>query len=215
MKTVEDALSKKDGVGIRTAYTSAVDSLSRSRGAIGKHVVTQRTQDATLARRLEEMQSQGSAHPFKGYEQIISAYFEALAHQDTNAERGPMRAVGRAVPTFPKDRGSHQGTGVHGTPYGIVLLLLSFLCSVASASSNAWPFPTRSSSSPSRRTPTSRRCRASISGQKTAARWTGPGGYYRIDGKMYKNAVAHAVSGQGGLRVQGGVPPLRGLDRRA
>ena len=26
-----------------------------------------------------------SAHPFKGYEQIISAYFEALAHQDATA----------------------------------------------------------------------------------------------------------------------------------
>jgi hypothetical protein len=88
MKAVEDALTKKDGVGIHTAYTSAVDSLSRSRGAVGKHVVTQRTQDATLARRLEEMQSQGAAHPFKGYEQIISAYFEALAHQDAGGERG-------------------------------------------------------------------------------------------------------------------------------
>jgi hypothetical protein len=88
MRAVEDAVNKKDGVGIRTAYASAVDSLSRSRSAIGKNVVTQRTQDAALARRLEEMQSQGSAHPFKGYEQIISAYFEALAHQDTSGERG-------------------------------------------------------------------------------------------------------------------------------
>jgi hypothetical protein len=84
MKAVEEALSKRDGVGIRSAYTSAVDSLSRSRSAIGKHVVVQRTQDAALARRLEEMQSQGSAHPFKGYEQIISAYFEALARQDSS-----------------------------------------------------------------------------------------------------------------------------------
>ena len=88
MKAVEDALSKRDGVGVRTAYASAVDSLSRSRSAIGRNVVTQRTQDAALARRLEEMQSQGSAHSFKGYEQIISAYFEALAHQDTSSERG-------------------------------------------------------------------------------------------------------------------------------
>ncbi len=84
MEAVEEALSKRDGVGIRAAYTSAVDSLSRSRSAIGKHVVVQRTQDAALARRLEEMQSQGSAHPFKGYEQIISAYFEALARQNTS-----------------------------------------------------------------------------------------------------------------------------------
>lgn len=88
MRVVEDALSKRDGVGIRSAYASAVDSLSRSRSAIGKLVVTQRTQDAALARRLEEMQSQGSAHPFKGYEQIISAYFEALTHQDASSERG-------------------------------------------------------------------------------------------------------------------------------
>jgi hypothetical protein len=51
-------------------------------------VIVQRTQDAALARRLEEMQSQGSAHPFKGYEQIISAYFEALARQDTGGGKG-------------------------------------------------------------------------------------------------------------------------------
>jgi hypothetical protein len=87
MKAVEEALSKRDGVGVRAAYASAVDSLSRSRSAIGKHVVVQRTQDAALARRLEEMQSQGSAHSFKGYEQIISAYFEALARQNTGSER--------------------------------------------------------------------------------------------------------------------------------
>jgi hypothetical protein len=87
MKAVEEALSKRDGVGIRAAYVSAVDSLNRSRSAIGKHVVVQRTQDAALARRLEEMQSQGSAHAFKGYEQIISAYFEALARQGTGSER--------------------------------------------------------------------------------------------------------------------------------
>jgi len=85
MKAVEEALSKRDGVGIRSAYASAVDSLSRSRSAIGKRVVVQRTQDAALARRLEEMQSQGAVHPFKGYEQIISAYFEALARQGTTA----------------------------------------------------------------------------------------------------------------------------------
>jgi hypothetical protein len=84
MKAVEETLSKRDGVGIRSAYTSAVDSLNRSRSAIGKHVVVQRPQDAALTRRLEEMQSQGSAHPFKGYEQIVSAYFEALARQDTS-----------------------------------------------------------------------------------------------------------------------------------
>jgi hypothetical protein len=85
MKAIEEALSQRDGVGIRSAYASAVDSLNRSRSAIGKHLVVQRTQDAALARRLEEMQSLGSAHPFKGYEQIISAYFEALARQDTGS----------------------------------------------------------------------------------------------------------------------------------
>jgi hypothetical protein len=90
MQTVEEALGKRDGVGVQRAYASAVDSLSRSRGAIGKHVVAQRTQDAALARRLEEMQSRGTAPSFKGYEQIISAYFEALARQDTSGEKGPQ-----------------------------------------------------------------------------------------------------------------------------
>ncbi len=87
MKVVEDALSKRDGVGVRAAYGSALDSLSRSRNALGKVVVTQRTQDAALAHRLEEMQSRGGVGQFKGYEQIISAYFEALARQDSGGER--------------------------------------------------------------------------------------------------------------------------------
>jgi len=87
MRAVEEALGKRDGVGIQKAYASAIDSLSRSRSAIGKLVVVQRTPDAALARRLEEMQSQGTPSQFKGYEQIISAYFEALAHQDTSGER--------------------------------------------------------------------------------------------------------------------------------
>jgi len=86
MRAVEDALAQRDGVGIREAYASTLDALSRSRSALGRQVVVQRTQDAALARRLEEMQSQGTAGRFKGYEQIISAYFEALARQDTGRE---------------------------------------------------------------------------------------------------------------------------------
>jgi len=88
MQTVEETLGKGDGVAIRTAYGQAIDSLSRSRSAIGRQVVAQRTADAALARRLEEMQSQGAIRSFKGYEQIISAYFQTLAEQDTN-DRSP------------------------------------------------------------------------------------------------------------------------------
>jgi hypothetical protein len=111
MKAVEEALAKRDGVEIRSAYASAVDSLSRSRSAIGKHVVVQRTQDAALARRLEDMQSQGSAHPFKGYEQII-AHFGPPGRFRQRKERPESRRwvcppdasaemVGRAHPTGP------------------------------------------------------------------------------------------------------------------
>ncbi|MCU0915402.1 MAG: hypothetical protein MUC88_12675 [Planctomycetes bacterium] len=86
MRRVEEALAQRDGVGIREAYAATLDSLSRSRSALGRQVVAQRTQDAALARRLDEMQSQGTAGRFKGYEQIISAYFEALARQDAGRE---------------------------------------------------------------------------------------------------------------------------------
>ncbi len=86
MQKVEDALGQRDGVGIRTAYAQAMDSLTRSRSAVGRHVVLQGTADAALARRLEAMRSQGGSQSFKGYEQIISAYFEALAQQDAYGE---------------------------------------------------------------------------------------------------------------------------------
>jgi len=87
MKAVEDALRTRDGVAIQAAYASTVDALTRSRSALARHTVVQRTQDAALARRLEEMQSQGAALTFKGYEQIISAYFEALAREETSGRR--------------------------------------------------------------------------------------------------------------------------------
>jgi hypothetical protein len=87
MREVEKALNEADGVGIRRAYTSALDSLRLSRRVIGKHVARQRTQDAALARRLGELQSQQARTEFKGYEHIISAYFEALARQDSEGQR--------------------------------------------------------------------------------------------------------------------------------
>jgi len=87
MEAVEDALRRRDGVAIHAAYGEALDALSRTRSALGRIVVEQRTQDAALARRLQEMLARGGAVQFKGYEQIISAYFEALARQDAGPER--------------------------------------------------------------------------------------------------------------------------------
>ena len=88
MQALDEALQKRDGVAVQQAYASTLDSLSRSRGAIGRQVVVQQTQDAALARRLQQMRSRGQAGQFKGYEHIISAYFEALARQDEGSDGG-------------------------------------------------------------------------------------------------------------------------------
>jgi len=88
MQALDEALQERDGVAVQQAYASTLDSLSRSRGAIGRQVVVQQTQDAALARRLQQMRSRGQAGQFKGYEHIISAYFEALARQDEGSDGG-------------------------------------------------------------------------------------------------------------------------------
>ena len=79
MQSVEEALRAGDGLAVQSDYAETVGTLRRSRRAIGRQVALQHTSDAELARRLEQLQSARDALRFKGYERIISAYFEALA----------------------------------------------------------------------------------------------------------------------------------------
>jgi hypothetical protein len=79
MKKTEAAIQRADGIGIRAAYDQTVDALKKSRGALGTQLAMQSTRDPALAKKLEGMASRKRALDFKGYSDMVSAYFEALA----------------------------------------------------------------------------------------------------------------------------------------
>ncbi|MHC4508733.1 MAG: hypothetical protein ACYTAO_07210 [Planctomycetota bacterium] len=79
MKTMEGAIRRADGIGIKAAYDETVDALQKSRSAVGTQLAIQSTADQALAKRLENAISRKQALDFKGYNHMVSAYFEALA----------------------------------------------------------------------------------------------------------------------------------------
>jgi hypothetical protein len=79
MKKTEAAIQRADGIGIRAAYDQTVDALKKSRGALGTQLAMQSTRDQALAKKLEGVTSRKQALDFKGYNDMVSAYFEALA----------------------------------------------------------------------------------------------------------------------------------------
>lgn len=83
MKNLEDSLRRGDGIGINRAYTETVDSLRKSHGAIGRQVIAQYTGDKAAADRFEKMLSRSQKLDFKGYNHMVSAYFEALAKNES------------------------------------------------------------------------------------------------------------------------------------
>jgi len=85
MKGVEETINSRSGIGIRTAYNEAVNALKKSHQAVGRQVTMQYTRDKALAKRLGDMLSQKRQHHFRGYEHMISAYFEALAQDKDKA----------------------------------------------------------------------------------------------------------------------------------
>jgi len=79
MKTVEESIKTRSGVGIRGAYDEAVGSLKKSHRALGRQIALQYTRDKATDRKLDDMLSREQQYRFRGYEHMISAYFEALA----------------------------------------------------------------------------------------------------------------------------------------
>ncbi len=79
MAQVEEAIKSRSGIGIRRAYNKTLNALRTSHQAVGKEVARQYTGDKALAKRLQHMLSPQQRQQFKGYEHMISAYFEALA----------------------------------------------------------------------------------------------------------------------------------------
>ncbi|MBN2314965.1 MAG: hypothetical protein JXM79_13620 [Sedimentisphaerales bacterium] len=86
MKRVEQSIRTADGIGIRSAYDETVNTLRKSHGAVGKQVSTQYTTDKALMRKIEKIISRKKSQNYKGYDQMISAYFEALARTESPGE---------------------------------------------------------------------------------------------------------------------------------
>ena len=79
MKGVEESIKSRSGVGIRGAFDEVVGSLKKSHRALGRQIALQYTRDKATDRKLDDMLSRKQQYRFKGYEHMISAYFEALA----------------------------------------------------------------------------------------------------------------------------------------
>jgi len=91
MKGVEQAIKSTGGIDIRRAYNEAVNTLKKSHQAVGNQVAIQYTRDKALAEKLQDMLSAKQQYRFKGYEHMISAYFEALAQEkDRGGEPSPI-----------------------------------------------------------------------------------------------------------------------------
>jgi hypothetical protein len=83
MKKLEDSLKRGDGIAIKSAYTETVDSLKKSHSAVGKQIAAQFTDNEASTRKLENMLSRNRKLNFKGYNHMVSAYFEALAKDES------------------------------------------------------------------------------------------------------------------------------------
>jgi hypothetical protein len=79
MKGVEESINTRSGVGIQGAYDEVVDSLKKSHRALGRQIALQYSGEKATDKKLNDMLSGQQQNRFKGYEHMISAYFEALA----------------------------------------------------------------------------------------------------------------------------------------
>jgi len=79
MKKVEDAIQGYDGVGIRRAYNETLNALRKTHRQVHERVAVQNIGRRVPTEKINHMLSQQQITRFHGYEQMINAYFEALA----------------------------------------------------------------------------------------------------------------------------------------
>ncbi len=79
MKELEESINTRSGVGIRGAFDEVVSSLKKSHRVLGRQIALQYTRDQATDGKLADMLSREQQYRFRGYEHMISAYFEALA----------------------------------------------------------------------------------------------------------------------------------------
>jgi len=89
MENLEQALNVQHGVGIRRAYSQALDSLRQSHHQVARYLTLQQHSDRDLAYGLKNMQSQANRDLYQGYEHLIGAYFEALAQTRETIKEHP------------------------------------------------------------------------------------------------------------------------------
>jgi len=87
MKGVEESINNGSGIDIRGAYDEVVDSLKKSHRALGRQIALQYTRDKAADNKLDDMLSREQQYRFRGYEHMISAYFEALAQGKDNGQK--------------------------------------------------------------------------------------------------------------------------------
>ena len=86
MKGVEESINSGSGIGIRGAFDEVVNSLKKTQGALGRQIALQYALDKGADNKLDDMLSREQQYRFKGYEHMISAYFEALAQGKDKAK---------------------------------------------------------------------------------------------------------------------------------
>ncbi len=91
MKGLEESIKNRSGVDIRGAFDEVVDSLKKSHRALGRQIALQYTRDKAADRKLDDMLSREQQYRFKGYEHMISAYFEALAQGKDKGQKTENR----------------------------------------------------------------------------------------------------------------------------
>ena len=102
MREVEAALKIGDGFAVQTAHSSAVDSLVESRDAIRATAGVSREQ-TRLSERVRDGITAGTRDAIpKGYDEMTSAYFRAMAEGKVGLEGAPAAPSGDAARNPPK-----------------------------------------------------------------------------------------------------------------
>jgi hypothetical protein len=110
MRKVEEGVNSRSGIDIRSAYDETINTLKKSHGAVSSELAVQYTRDKALAKRLDDMLSQKQRYDFRGYELMISAYFEALAQdKDKTKPDSPALDSRKAGSLLRKQEGGQAG----------------------------------------------------------------------------------------------------------
>ena len=89
MRKVEEAIQGYDGVGIRRTYNETLNALKKSQQEVGRQIAIQNRSRNIPRKKMDYLLSQKQLMRFRGYEQMISAYFEALAQDGEGNKSTP------------------------------------------------------------------------------------------------------------------------------